>query len=496
MITIEGLATCGVSGAWTESHPAISVDTGETISIIGPSGSGKTALCLAICGLARGIKVQARVTLNGREVTSLPEDQRAALIAYVPTDPSLLFSGIKSTLRGEFELAWQLLSPVSDFSEEHIARAVELFRIEHLMDRDPFTFSGGESTRAAIALALAKRPSVVAIDQAYDSLDSDAVLDIRHAIDTILPEAAIVFETFSRDPCWLAGNVQAHNAAAFLTPTPSGAWHIYTRSRKSDRTTLSRLRACGALESANPSAISSVAGEELLKVRGLEFEYRESFFKLGPLDLSVRTGERVALRGPNGVGKTTLLKCLAMLIHPRYGALEVKTLDGKTVSPPDSKNIHNWAGTALYCFQNPDDQIYLSTVRQELFETARRVGSVDKTSIHAISEHFGLTPFLDVSPFELPRPYRRLVCIAAALAASTQMLLLDEPSAHLDEAQAQMLADALVKFRPAHSACIMVSHDESFIAAAANRTLEMLGMSNATAQDARPHLDPTCATHS
>jgi energy-coupling factor transport system ATP-binding protein len=500
MIRIEGLAIQQISGAWTAPYPCIAADPGETISIVGPSASGKTALCLLVCGLAEGIEARGRVTLDGRDVTSLSDSERATLAAYVPTDPSLLFSGIKSTLRGEFELAWQLLSPVSDFSVENIEQAIAVFGLDHLLDRDPFTLSGGESARAAVALALAKRPRVVAIDQGYDNLDRDAVQDIRRAINRLLPESAIVFETFSRNPYWLeAVSADAHGAdqVSVASPVTSGAWRIHSRSRKSEETTVSPERPhLEMTESAQRTTSRSVTGEGLLKVHGMQFQYPESSFRLGPLDLDIRTGERVALVGPNGVGKTTLLKCLAMLVQPTYRTFRVNNAEGITTSPPAPAQIHHWASTVLYCFQNPDDQIYLATVREEIFETTRRVGVPDTPHILAIAEHMGLTPFLDSAPSELPRSYRRLVCITAALAAGTSMLLLDEPSAGLDEAQTRALADALLKFRPPRSACIMVSHDDEFIAMTANRIMEMSSLLNSGRQENRPHCDPMCATHS
>jgi energy-coupling factor transport system ATP-binding protein len=501
MIRVEDFSTPQTSGTWTETHSCISAGPGQTISIVGPSASGKTALCLLVCGLASGVKVRGRATVDGRDIASLRDEERAAITAYVPTDPSLLFSGIKSTLRGEFELAWQLLSPVCDFSQENIAQAVAVFGLDDLLDRDPFTLSGGESARAAVALALAKKPSLIAIDQGYDNLDPDAVHEIRQAIARLLPESAIVFETFSRRPGWLqAAGDASHDLDpdAVMPEVASGAWRIHARSRKSERAMAGAVfpRSCGTKKFAQQVTCHSATEGGLLQVRGLAFEYLESSFRLGPLDLDIGPGERVALLGPNGVGKTTLLKCLAMLVQPTYRVFAVDLTDGRTASPPKPAQIHRWASNVLYCFQNPDDQIYLPTVRDEIFETARRVGNLDIDRALSIAVHLGLAPFLDGAPSELPRSFRRLVCIASALAAGTPMLLLDEPSAGLDDMQTRMLAEALLKFRPARSACIMVSHDEEFIAMSANRILKMANVSDDPRQTRRPHFDPMCATHS
>jgi len=490
VIEIDGLTTQQISGAWSEA-PQISISPGQSIAIVGPSATGKTQLCLLASGLRGGTKIRGRVLLDGRDMASLSDRERATLAAYVPTDPSLLFSGVKTTLRGEFELAWQMLSPISDFSREDIARAVSIFELDALMDRDPFTLSGGESVRAAMALALAKRPRVVAIDQGYDNLDPHSAQEIRCAIARILPDSAIVLETFSRGPNWFIDPARREGSPM------SHRWRLHFRSRSTDITTIAAgpFHAAGIIDSLKSSAHADGA-DDILTVRGLDFAYPESGFRLGPLDLAIGTGERVALLGPNGVGKTTLLKCLAMLVQPTYRAFGVRMANGDIVSPPEPKQIHSWASAVLLSFQNPDDQIYLPTVRQEIMETARKVGSSDTARSHAIAEELGLAPFLGTAPSELPRPYRRLVCIAAALAADPPILLLDEPSAGLDEAQIRTLARALTEFRPKRSACIMVSHDQEFVAMTATRVLQMSGRSNGTDQGIKPYFSPMCPTHS
>ncbi len=172
--------------------------------------------------------------------------------------------------------------------------------------------------------------------------------------------------------------------------------------------------------------------------------YPSSGFSLGPLDLSVDAGERVALVGPNGCGKSTLLKCLALLERPSFSRMEILGADGHAETPPPERLAHLWARHALYCFQRPEDQLYLSTVRQELAESARRLGvSATFDAALAIAQEFGLEAHLDRSPYDLSRSLRRLIPLAAALAVSPPLLLLDEPTVGLDDAQVHEMAPAL-----------------------------------------------------
>src|SRR3972149_11431752 len=108
MIRIENFSFKMTNGKWREELPSVTAQYRQSLSIIGPSGSGKTAFCLLLCGVAQGMSIKGKATFCGRDITTLSDPERARLTAYVPSDTTLLFSGIKSTLRGEFELAWQL----------------------------------------------------------------------------------------------------------------------------------------------------------------------------------------------------------------------------------------------------------------------------------------------------------------------------------------------------------------------------------------------------
>jgi energy-coupling factor transport system ATP-binding protein len=207
---------------------------------------------------------------------------------------------------------------------------------------------------------------------------------------------------------------------------------------------------------------------KLLEIEGLHHSYPRGGFDLGPVDLTLCRGECLALVGPNGSGKTTLLKSIARLLSAPYRRLAVHTLNGVD-EMPNPKELHDWARWVLYCFQNPDDQLFLSTVREEISETPKRLGRVDSGLIDRIIWEFELTPYLDCSPFDLPYPIRRLVSIAGALAAQTPVLLLDEPSAGLDDGQVHVLERAISIFRPADCATIVVSHDENLVSTVATR---------------------------
>ena len=192
------------------------------------------------------------------------------------------------------------------------------------------------------------------------------------------------------------------------------------------------------------------------------------------MSLTVGAGEHVALIGHNGAGKTTLLKCLAMLLLPDYDRLEITTTVNGPIYLPDKRHLHRWARQALYCFQRADDQLYLQTVQAELEATGHRLGRPDaEDRAKGIALRLGLEPLLKRSPFDLPRSYRRLIPIAAALAAAPPLLLLDEPNAGLDEEQIAALVSVLTEYKSPERSIIMISHDSTFTSAVADRLIRM-----------------------
>ena len=133
------------------ASPRIPVGPGDRIMVLGRSGTGKTSFCLGIQGLVNGFTVVQK---------------RDLIFAYLPTDPTMVFSGIKGTVRGEIELTFQFRGvEVGD-----IGKLAEAFGVRELLERDPFTLSGGEAMQAALCIVSALRPDIWILDQAYDWL--------------------------------------------------------------------------------------------------------------------------------------------------------------------------------------------------------------------------------------------------------------------------------------------------------------------------------------
>ncbi len=190
-----------------------------------------------------------------------------------------------------------------------------------------------------------------------------------------------------------------------------------------------------------------------LDVQGLAYAYPDGHQALFGVDLHVHSGERVALLGPNGAGKTTLVLHLNGILTAGAGTVAVNGL------PVERKNLQEIRRRVGIVFQDPDDQLFLGTVRQDVaFGPANqgvRGAELDRRVLAAL-DLVGMADFVDRPPHHLSFGQRRRVAVATVLAMEPEILVLDEPSSNLDPASRRELADIL---RGLDVTVLMVTHD-------------------------------------
>nr|WP_246110300.1 ABC transporter ATP-binding protein [Saccharopolyspora dendranthemae] len=190
-----------------------------------------------------------------------------------------------------------------------------------------------------------------------------------------------------------------------------------------------------------------------LEISGLVHAYPDGHRALRGVDLRVEPGERVAVLGPNGAGKTTLTLHLNGVLRPASGRL---TVGGLAVSSKNLKEIRRRVGLV---FQDPDDQLFMPTVREDVaFGPANfgvRGSELDQRVQEAL-EAVGMTEHAQRSPLRLSGGQRKRVALAAVLACRPELLVLDEPSANLEPVARRELAEVLLAVG---GTTLMVTHD-------------------------------------
>jgi cobalt/nickel transport system ATP-binding protein len=188
-------------------------------------------------------------------------------------------------------------------------------------------------------------------------------------------------------------------------------------------------------------------------VQGLVYSYPDGSHALRGVDLDITAGERVAVLGPNGAGKTTLILHLNGILLPQAGEVAI---GGLPVTKANFKEIRRRVGVV---FQDPDDQLFMPTVRDDVaFGPANLglAGDAVEARVHAALGAVGMDGAGGRPPHHLSFGQRRRVALATVLAMDPQILVLDEPTSNLDPAARRDLADILVTLPVT---AIVVTHD-------------------------------------
>ncbi len=200
-------------------------------------------------------------------------------------------------------------------------------------------------------------------------------------------------------------------------------------------------------------------------VEGLTHRYPDGHLALQGVDLRVERGERVAILGPNGSGKSTLTLHLNGILTPTTGTVEV---DGIALAPGTLGEVRRKVGIV---FQDPDDQLFMPTVRQDVAFGPANLGLRGDALTRRVDEALTVVGLLDVAeraPHRLSLGQRRRAALATVLAMEPAVLVLDEPSANLDPLARRELADLVAQLG---LTTVVVTHDLLYAAELCERAL-------------------------
>ncbi|QIF04721.1 ABC transporter ATP-binding protein [Roseimicrobium sp. ORNL1] len=198
----------------------------------------------------------------------------------------------------------------------------------------------------------------------------------------------------------------------------------------------------------------------MLHARDLQFSYPSGGFRLRVPELSVAEGETVALSGPSGTGKTTLLKLLAGILPIQNGTLTLQSQEMTQAAPSNRRALRRQQmGLVFQDFALLD---YLS-VRDNVLLPLRLAGELKPAHEERAKE---LVEQLDLKRHwqhlagELSQGERQRVAVARALVHEPKLVLADEPTSALDPKRGSVVMDLLIHHvREKQAALIMVSHD-------------------------------------
>ncbi|MEV6596886.1 ATP-binding cassette domain-containing protein [Actinoplanes sp. NPDC051346] len=194
-----------------------------------------------------------------------------------------------------------------------------------------------------------------------------------------------------------------------------------------------------------------------IEVRGLSVSYGSNPV-LVDVALTVPVGAGVCVTGENGIGKSTLLRCVASLQRPDAGEIEV--FGGPPGSTPEF-----WRAVAT-TVEPPS--WYPGLTAREHAELVCRAHGQDpaQAGVEEAFERFGIATHADASPPSMSSGQKQRLTLMLALLRPSRLLILDEPEQRLDPEGRAEVAALLAAYRKDGGTLLMASHDDSFAAAA------------------------------
>lgn len=210
---------------------------------------------------------------------------------------------------------------------------------------------------------------------------------------------------------------------------------------------------------------------DLVEIRGLHFAYSHD----GPeiihgLDLDIRKGDYIAMIGQNGSGKTTLSKLIGGLNKATAGSIR---LNGRNI---DEMKVSERVSTVGYCYQNPDHQIFLNTIEDEVAYGPKNLG-LDKAAIEErvvqSLEAVGLLKYRKAEPYFAGKGERQKIAVASVLAMRPSLIVLDEPTTGLDWRDSKNMMALIRTIHEAGHTIMIITHNMRLVAENASRAIVM-----------------------
>lgn len=460
------------------------VQPGDRVALVGRNGSGKSTLMKVMAGLMEP---------DRGDVVAGP----GVSVGYMEQDPDL--SGFETL--GEFAAA--ALDPGELYKVE---RAGEGLKFDP--DRPVATASGGERRRAALARLMAEEPALMLLDEPTNHLDIEAIRwledelkQTRTAFVIISHDRAFLreltratlwidrgmvrrqekgFAAFEewRDKVWDEEDCQRHKLNRKIKAEARWAVEGISARRKRNQ---GRVRALQDLRAERASQIKRQgaaamaleagpkSGRKVIEAKGISKAFGDKVI-LKPFSLTVQRGDRIALVGPNGVGKTTLLNMLIGQEKPDAGSVTLGT--NLQLALFDQARAQLDGEMSLWESLTGDPDMRVSGKADQVLVRGAPKHVVGYLKEFLFDEAQARAPVRSLSGGEKAR-----LLLAKIMARESNLLVLDEPTNDLDVETLDLLQELLGQY---DGTVILVSHDRDFLDRVAATTIAMEGDGKAT----------------
>ncbi len=431
---------------WVLKNINFKLPYGELMVLSALSGEGKSTLLYSINRIIPNIipgECEGELLLNGENALDKKPSEVSKLVGSVLQNADSQI--INNIVEDEIAFGCENMSIEADRIKEAIEQSCQMMNL--CPEWFTRTLSGGQKQRLITASILAMQQKILVFDEPLANLDFEgahnllrilkdlaksgyAILMIEHRLDVVLPYADSV--------AWLSNGELTISKPEEGRENYTGIIELEHRSLAKEKTP------CFSLNN-----VAYRVGNKTI---------------LNSLNFTLYKGERVVILGENGCGKTTLMRLLARLIKPTAGSYE-QFIDLDTRKRPSK----NWFKKTGFVYQNPNYQLFMPTVEQEVGYQAKEARCTED-----MIQRFRLDDLKNRHPQSLSEGQKRRLTIACVMAMEPETLLLDEPTVGQDfEGLKNVFEQLHDLYEKTNYTMVTITHDFRCAKAFADRILWM-----------------------
>ncbi|MGP1505666.1 MAG: ABC transporter ATP-binding protein [Eggerthia catenaformis] len=446
MVEIENLSLSYGNSLKVLKDISLNVKKGECVLFTGKSGSGKSSIINSINGLAvryDGATIEGTIRIDNRDVRNLRLYEISGLVSSVFQNPKTHFFNINTTLELLFYLENIGLSKKQ--MDERLNDMLDIFPIKHLLNRDIFKLSGGEKQILCIAASYISGTEIIVLDEPSSNLDEENIIIIKGMLTKlknkgktlIISEHRIYYLMDIIDRVFLIqdGKIQREYTKIDFMKIPSKKLNeLGLRDKSKTKLVVPEIQKKGNFE-----------------VRNIEFKFNGVDNKLFFKNIFFEMGKTYGIVGTNGLGKSTLLRCL---IGCERKSKDEIYLDGKRLSKTDRLKISSLV------MQDVNHQLFTDSV---INEVSLGTKNIKNRHIEDILRKLDLYELKDRHPMNLSGGQKQRVAIASVLCKNSQLLFFDEPTSGMDYYNMMNISHIINECKSDNKIIFIVSHDQEFL---------------------------------
>jgi len=484
ILRISGLRLISVTGNVIVDNVDLQLQRGEVLGLIGESGAGKSTIGLSsMCYARAGLHIAGgEVVLDGVNIRALDAEGRRQVrgkrIAYIAQSAAAAFNPAHSLIDQVCE-APVLHKLMTRLQAEAWARelflALDLPDPQNFGNRYPHQVSGGQLQRAMAAMAMSCRPDVLVLDEPTTALDVTTQIEVLILLKSLIRQYDTAALYITHDLAVVAQVADRIKVLRHGKEVEEGLTQQILHDARQDYT--ARLVAVRGAAASERAVGATVQPETVLKVQDCHAYYGD-FHVVRGVSLDVQRGETVAVVGESGSGKSTLARIITGLLPPRSGKILFQDKALPATLKQRSKELKR---TIQLVYQIPDVAINpRQTLREIIGRPVEFYFGVGRAEVNARAEELMTLvelpqDYLERRPGQLSGGQKQRVCIARALAAKPDLIILDEPTSALDPLVAEEILTLLRKLqRELGLSYILITHDLDVVHRIAHRTAVML----------------------